>query len=74
MTSDKITLRKFGRRLLHRRGGEIDSLLSTLPDEGIAAVPFEREQLLFDSSEVCVLLLDRVLHSEIAAPPPDGSG
>jgi HD-GYP domain-containing protein (c-di-GMP phosphodiesterase class II) len=74
MPPDKHSPRKFERRLLHHRGAEMASLLSMLPDEEIEAVPYSRDKLLFDSEEVCVLLLDRDLHSEIAEPPPDGMG
>lgn len=74
MPSDKHTTRRFERRLLHRRGAGIESLLSTLPNEGIEAVSFDRGELLFESGEVRVLLLDRSLHAAIAEPPPEGMG
>ncbi len=74
MSQDRSPARTFQRRLLHSRGKGIDSLLSSLPSDGIEPVDFQRSVITLGPDEVAVLLLDRALHPELALPPPEGLG
>jgi HD-GYP domain-containing protein (c-di-GMP phosphodiesterase class II) len=74
MSREATPSRTFRRRLLHGRRAEISALLASLPSEGIEPVEFSRPALLLEEGEVGVLLVDRPLHGELAAPPPDGIG
>ena len=66
--------RSFRRRLLHGRSAGIASLLSSLPHEGIEPEEFRRPALRLEEGEVGVVLLDRALHGELSAAPPEGIG
>lgn len=74
MSQDRPPTKSFRRCLLHRRGKGIDTLLSSLPGEGIETSEFNRGGLGLGPDDVAVLLLDRSLHAELAAPPPEGIG
>ena len=74
MSQDRPPTKSFRRCLLHRRSERIDSLLSSLPGEGIEASEFNRGGLALGPDDVAVLLLDRALHAELASPPPEGIG
>lgn len=66
--------RSFRRRILHGRDRAIAGLLASIPLESIEAVAYTRSALLLGPSDVGVVLLDRSLHDELAAPPPEGLG
>ncbi len=74
MSREAPPSRSFRRRLFHGRGAAIAGLLSSLPLEGIDAAEFRASGLRLEENAVAVLLLDRPLHGELAAPPPEGIG